>query len=126
MLKNIGQSKLVHCVKDFRIRSYSGPYSVQMRENTDQNNSECGHASRSGTLVYFTQWDGFLTKWHKHFDFYCHTSSQFSSRIFFIKHFNSKTTKNTRVFYKNIPLSNTARFHSSKNPQWKTHSCFVL
>ena len=29
-----------------RIRSYSGhyfPYSVRMRENTDQNNSECGH-----------------------------------------------------------------------------------
>ena len=39
---------LVHCVKSVRIQSYSGPYSVQMRENTDQNNSEYGHFSRSG------------------------------------------------------------------------------
>ena len=46
-------SKL-HCVKCVRIRSYSGPhfsafglnterYSVRMRENADQNNSEYGH-----------------------------------------------------------------------------------
>ena len=35
-----------HCVKSFRIRSYSGPYSVRMRKNTDQNNSEYGHFSR--------------------------------------------------------------------------------
>ena len=34
-------------VKSVRIRSYSGPYSVQMRENTDQNNSEYGHLLRS-------------------------------------------------------------------------------
>ena len=43
-----------HCVKGVRIWSYSGPhfpafgqsispYSVRMRENTDQNNSEYGH-----------------------------------------------------------------------------------
>ena len=52
-----------HCVKRVRMRSYSGPfglntekygeirfispYSVQMRENTDQNNSKYGHVSRS-------------------------------------------------------------------------------
>ena len=51
-----------HCVKSVRIWSYSGlyfpafglntvvrisPYSVQMRENTDQNNSEYGHFLRS-------------------------------------------------------------------------------
>ena len=30
----------IHCVKSVVIRSYSGPYSVRMRENTDQNNSE--------------------------------------------------------------------------------------
>ena len=49
-----------HCVKSVRIRSYSGPYfpafglnaerspySVQMQEKTDQNNSEYrGHFSR--------------------------------------------------------------------------------
>ena len=33
--------------KSVRIRSYSGPYSVRMRENTDQDNSEHGHFSRS-------------------------------------------------------------------------------
>ena len=37
-----------HCVKSVRIRSYSGqlrvsPYSVRMRENVDQNNSDYGH-----------------------------------------------------------------------------------
>ena len=52
----------VHCVKSVRIRGYSAPYfpavelieihrispySVRMRENTDKNNSEYGHFSRS-------------------------------------------------------------------------------
>ena len=35
-----------HCVKSVRIQSFSGPhfpYSVQMRENTEQKNSEYGH-----------------------------------------------------------------------------------
>ena len=36
-----------HCVKSVRIRSYSAAYSVRMRVNTDQNNSECGHFLRS-------------------------------------------------------------------------------
>ena len=33
-------------VKSVHIRSYSGLYSVQMRENRDQNNSKYGHFSR--------------------------------------------------------------------------------
>ena len=37
-----------HCVKSVRIRSDSSPYSVRMRENMDQNNSEYGHFSHSG------------------------------------------------------------------------------
>ena len=36
-----------HCVKSIRIRSFSGPYSVRMRENTDQKNSEYEYFSRS-------------------------------------------------------------------------------
>ena len=53
------------CVKSVRIRSYSGryfpalglnieisPYSVQMWENTHQNNSEYEHFSRSGAVSY--------------------------------------------------------------------------
>ena len=36
-----------HYVKSIRNQSYSGPYSVGMRENTDQNNSEYGHFLRS-------------------------------------------------------------------------------
>ena len=36
-----------HCVKNVRIRIYSGPYSVRMQENTDRNKSEYGHFSRS-------------------------------------------------------------------------------
>ena len=38
-----------NCVKSVRIWSYSGLYSVRMRENTDQNKSEYGHFSR---LIY--------------------------------------------------------------------------
>ena len=64
----------IHCVKNVRIRSYSGthfpalyafsriwteyretlcifPYSVQMRENVDHNNSECGHVLHSDLLT---------------------------------------------------------------------------
>ena len=36
--------------KSVRIWSYSGPYSVRMRGNTDQNNSKYGHFSRSVKL----------------------------------------------------------------------------
>ena len=59
----------VHYVKSVRIRSYSGPhfpafrlnterysispYSVRMRENRDQNNSEYEHFLRSGIVVLF-------------------------------------------------------------------------
>ena len=37
-------------MKSVRIRSYSGPYSVRMREKTDQNNSEHGHFLHSGFI----------------------------------------------------------------------------
>ena len=43
-LNSLGRS---HCVKRVRISSCSGPYSVRMRKNTDQNNSEYGNSSRS-------------------------------------------------------------------------------
>ena len=47
-------NQYLHCLKSVRIRSHSGlnrererdrtsPYSVRMRENADQNNSEYGH-----------------------------------------------------------------------------------
>ena len=36
-----------HCVKSVRIWSYSGPHSVRMRGNTDQNNCEYRHFSRN-------------------------------------------------------------------------------
>ena len=41
-----------HCVKSVRIRSYSDPYSVQIRENTDQNNSEYRHFSCSTIQIF--------------------------------------------------------------------------
>ena len=40
----------IHCVKSVRIRSFSGPYSVRMREYTDQKNSEYEHFSRSDAV----------------------------------------------------------------------------
>ena len=53
---SLGELKLIHCPKSVRIRSFSGPYfsalsissySVRIRENKDQKNSEYGHFSRS-------------------------------------------------------------------------------
>ena len=38
---------VLHSVKSVCIRSYSGKYSVQIRKNTDQNNSEYGNFLRS-------------------------------------------------------------------------------
>ena len=50
-------TKDCHCAKSVRIQSYSGPYfpvfSVRMRENMDQNNSEYGHFSRSVEVVAY-------------------------------------------------------------------------
>ena len=40
-----------YCVKSVRIRSYSCPYSVRMRENADKNNSEYEHFSRSEIFI---------------------------------------------------------------------------
>ena len=45
-----------HCVKGVRIRSYSGPdlpalYSVQMQENTNQNNFKYVHFLRSADHI---------------------------------------------------------------------------
>ena len=54
---------LSHCVKNLRIRSYSGqhfpafglPYSVRMRENADQNNCEYGHFLRSESVPFIIE-----------------------------------------------------------------------
>ena len=35
--------RVFHCVKSVRIQSYSGPYSVRMRRNLDQNNPKYKH-----------------------------------------------------------------------------------
>ena len=45
------QCKHNHYVKNVCIRSYSGPYSVRIRENTGQNKSEYEHFSRCERLV---------------------------------------------------------------------------
>ena len=39
-----------HCVKSVRIRNFSDPYSVQIRENADQKNSKYGHFLRSESM----------------------------------------------------------------------------
>ena len=44
----------MHCVKSVRIRSYSGPYSVRMRENTDQIDSEYGEFLGSDRINDYT------------------------------------------------------------------------
>ena len=40
-------------MKSVRIRSYSGPYSVRMYENADQNNTEQGHFLRVVKVARF-------------------------------------------------------------------------
>ena len=47
-------------VKSVRIRSYSGPYFFAFGLNTDQNNSEYGHFSRS--VIYLKSW--FFDRWY--------------------------------------------------------------
>ena len=54
-----------HCVKNVGIWSYSGLYSVQMRENTDQNNSKYGHFSRSESLHYIS----LVVQYYIHYNF---------------------------------------------------------
>ena len=44
---NAHANTTIHCMKSNCIRSYSGPYSVCMRENAGQNHSEYGPMSRS-------------------------------------------------------------------------------
>ena len=46
-----------HYVKSVRFRSYSGQYSVPMRENMDQNNSEYAHFLRSVGILKFFSYD---------------------------------------------------------------------
>ena len=41
-----------HCAKSVRVRSFSGSYSVRMRENTDQKYSEYRHFSRSAISFF--------------------------------------------------------------------------
>ena len=43
-----------HFMKSVRIWSFSGPYSVQMRKNTDQKNSEYRQFSRSVCIGEFS------------------------------------------------------------------------
>ena len=45
------QTDINDFVKSVLIWSFSDPYLVQMWENTDQKDSECGHYSRSAILV---------------------------------------------------------------------------
>ena len=52
----------MHCVKSVRIRSFSGPYSDRIRENTDQKNIKYGHFSRSDEVFCST----FLTIWSQY------------------------------------------------------------
>ena len=46
-LRPVSRVHNMHCVKSVFIRSYS----VRMRENADQNNSECRHFLRSDSIM---------------------------------------------------------------------------
>ena len=54
------QPRCPHCVKIVRFRSFSGPYSVRMRENMDQKNSEYGQFLRS--VQIFIESDNFFSQ----------------------------------------------------------------
>ena len=84
------------CVKRVRMRSYSGPfglntekygeirfispYSVQMRENTDQNNSEYGHVSRSIYQANFLIFQPFICPLSRFHSEYCQSRDEASDR----------------------------------------------
>ena len=44
-----------HCVKSVRNQSFSGPYSLRMRENTNQKNFEYGHISCSENYIFINK-----------------------------------------------------------------------
>ena len=46
-------SQSSHCVKSLLIRSYFGSYSVRIRKNMDQNNSEYEHFLHSSTYIRY-------------------------------------------------------------------------
>ena len=56
-----------HCVKSVCIRSFSGSYSVQMQENTEQENYEYGHFSRCGSILRKIVWLLTVTQFYKEF-----------------------------------------------------------
>ena len=107
---------IYHCVKSVRI----SPYSVRMRENADQNNSKCGHFSRSvlflkGTSKYL--WPS-LNKQYNHSD----TSTQHTNWQFFQCTGCRFTLTNSRpiflLFRKHFP----AVIYLFKGQQWKQQS----
>ena len=51
--------RINYCMISVHIWSFSGPYSVQMQENTSQKNSKYGHFSRSKNdgCVYYVWWN---------------------------------------------------------------------
>ena len=62
MVENLETTEVrINRITRVRIRTCSGPYSVRMRGNTDQSNSEYGHFSRSVIFVKITNLANVLT-----------------------------------------------------------------
>ena len=66
------------------------PYSVRMQENTDQNNFEYGHLSRSVHLCF---WNIFGRVLHQ--DFLCYGSTE---QQIFDSHFEKKNSKREHYY----------------------------
>ena len=107
-----------HCVKSVRIWSYSGPhsafsrtlnefgeifgispYSVQMRENTDQNNSEYGHVSRSIYHANFLIFQPFICPVSRFHSEYCQSRDEASDRKCFDFSKNNVISINVFLLY---------------------------
>ena len=78
-----------HYVKSVRIRSYSGPYSVQMRDIAEQNKSKYGHFSRS---VYWLK----RVYQNKCFHFSQKLLAQSETELFRLGNYMSETPRKSR------------------------------
>ena len=97
---------IIHCVKRVRIRSYSGlhfriwsisSYSVRIRKNADQNNSEYGHFSRSDN--FFLSCHSCVTEACKVYGAASFMSNDFNSYVTNPSIWNSNTvSRSTNLF----------------------------
>ena len=114
---------VTHCVKSVRIRSYFwsvfsriqaeygeirsiSRYSVRMRENTDQKNSEYGRFSRSG--LFFSKNTDPKTDWTKTYSEPCETSNNYFRKKLYLRYLTGFWI---RFYWTKLQITEFQRIH---------------